>query len=172
MLEQEIASIIKFVLDSAGNPTPYYYNIPQSFQVPAAYFPRPEITTGGDTLASYEATYSLYVNFFDRTTEKAYDRAYMAFDAILRRRNLIPLIDTQGNLLRKGVRLKDPSLRATAECVAQLVLEFVSRRPYDVKEAEKMQTFEAVFKQKPYESVYITEAMEKALEEYLEPPTE
>ena len=47
MLEQEMASIIKFVLDRAGGPSPYYWNVPRHFCVPAAYFPTPEIDTGG-----------------------------------------------------------------------------------------------------------------------------
>ena len=39
MLEQELASIIKFTLDRAGNPSPYYWNVQENFCVPAAYFP-------------------------------------------------------------------------------------------------------------------------------------
>lgn len=172
MLEQEIASIIKFILDCSGNPTPYYYSVPQSFQMPAAYFPRPEITASGDTLSTYEATYALYVNFFDRTTEEAYDRALTALEAIKRRRDLVPLIDMSGNRLNKGVRLKNLTLKPIGECVAQLSMEFVSRRPYDVPQSEKMQSFEAVLKGKAYESVYVTEAMETALEAYLKQPLE
>lgn len=169
MLEQEIASIIKFILDCSGNPTPYYYNVPQSFQMPAAYFPRPEITTGSDTLSTYEAAYALYVNFFDRTTEEAYDRALTALEAIKRRRDLIPLIDTDGNRLNKSVRLKNLTLKPIGECAAQLSMEFVSRRLYDVPQNNKMRGFEAILNES-YESVYITEAMETALEAYLKHP--
>lgn len=172
MLEQEIASIIKFILDSSGNPTPYYYNIPQSFQMPAAYFPRPEITTDGDTLSTYAAEYAMYANFFDRTTEEAYDRALTALEAIKRRRDYIPLIDMDGEKLDKGVRLKKLSLKPIDECVAQLSMEFVSRRPYDVPQHDKMQNFAAELEEKPYDSVYITEAMEKAFSAYLKQPLE
>ena len=38
MLEKEVASIIKFILDSAGNPVPYYHNMPENFVVPSVYF--------------------------------------------------------------------------------------------------------------------------------------
>ena len=36
MLEQDMASIIKFVLENAENPAPYYWNVPENFMVPAA----------------------------------------------------------------------------------------------------------------------------------------
>ena len=68
MLEQEIASAIKFILESAGRPTPYYHNVPQGFLVPAVYFPPPEIISAGDTLLTYSLEYSWYVKFFHRTT--------------------------------------------------------------------------------------------------------
>ncbi len=169
MLEQEIASIIKFVLDKTDNPAPYYYNVPQSFHVPAAYFPLPEIDTAGDTLNSFGAEYSWYINFFDITTQKAFERGNVALNAIKQNRNLIPLIDMDGTELKRGVRVKDPSLKGTADGVAQLTIHFVSRRPYKRPETTKVQNFEVVFKAKPYTSTIITEAMEAAVSQYLAP---
>lgn len=40
-LEQEIASIIRFILDATTGLTPYYQQVPDSFIVPAVYFPQP-----------------------------------------------------------------------------------------------------------------------------------
>ena len=57
MIEQELASIIKFVLDATDDPAPYYHNIPEDFFVPAVYFPTPEITTGGETFLTYRMEY-------------------------------------------------------------------------------------------------------------------
>ena len=47
MLEQEMASIIRFVLDKAGSPAPYYWNVPESFSVPAAFFQLPNCKAEG-----------------------------------------------------------------------------------------------------------------------------
>lgn len=58
MLEQELASIMKYTLDAAGTPTPYYYRVPQHFMVPAVYFPLPEIVSGGETFLTYNLDYA------------------------------------------------------------------------------------------------------------------
>ena len=71
MLEQEMASIIKFVLDNAQGPSPYYWNVPQHFCVPAAYFPTPEIDTGGETFLTYYMDYIWYIKLFHKTGQGA-----------------------------------------------------------------------------------------------------
>ena len=38
-LEQEIASVIRFILDSVPGITPYYWDIPEGFVVPSVFFP-------------------------------------------------------------------------------------------------------------------------------------
>ena len=60
MLEQETAGIIKFVLEAAGDPTPYYGNVPEGFAVPSAFFPSPDISYQPDSLSSYGADCCLY----------------------------------------------------------------------------------------------------------------
>ena len=56
-LEQEIASVIRFILDSVPGITPYYWDIPEGFVVPSVFFPQPELTPLGDTFASYAVEY-------------------------------------------------------------------------------------------------------------------
>ena len=56
-LEQEIASVIRFILDSLPGITPYYWDIPEGFVVPSVFFPQPELTPLGDTFASYAVEY-------------------------------------------------------------------------------------------------------------------
>ena len=76
MLEQEMASIIKFVLDNAQGPSPYYWNVPQHFCVPAAYFPTPEIDTGGETFLTYYMDYVWYIKLFHKTGQGAYSLGF------------------------------------------------------------------------------------------------
>ncbi len=71
-MKKEVASIIKFILDSAGNPIPYYHNMPENFVVPSVYFPSPEITFEPDTFSTYGADYNIFVNFFHSSTELAF----------------------------------------------------------------------------------------------------
>lgn len=95
-LEQEIASVIRFILDSVPGITPYYWDIPEGFVVPSVFFPQPELTPLGDTFASYAVEYDWYIKFFASTDEDAYASAAAALNAICAARLLVPLIDEAG----------------------------------------------------------------------------
>ena len=107
-LEQEIASVIRFILDSVPGITPYYWDIPEGFVVPSVFFPQPELTPLGDTFASYAVEYDWYIQFFASTDEDAYASAAAALNALCAARLLVPLIDETGAAAGGGVRLKDP----------------------------------------------------------------
>ena len=111
MLEQEIASIIKFTLDRAGNPSPYYWNVQENFCVPATYFPTPEIMTGGETLRTYSMDYAWYIMFFHHTAQEAYALGLSVLTAIKGSRNLIPLITKTGEPAGGRLRIDDPRSR-------------------------------------------------------------
>lgn len=53
MIDQEIASIIHFILGTAKGVSPYYFNMPQDFAIPSFFFPPPEFEAFGDTLQSF-----------------------------------------------------------------------------------------------------------------------
>lgn len=142
MLEQELASAIRFILESAGNPSPYYHSVPQDFLVPAVYFPPPEIASEGDTLSTYALEYSWFVKFFHENTQSAHALGIAVLTALQGKKNVIPLIDTGGVLTGRGFRTRDPTLRPL-ENAAQLTLIWRSPRPYDVDETQKMMTYEA-----------------------------
>ena len=141
MPEQELASIMKFIIDNTGNPYPYYHSVPQDFIVPAVYFPSPEIESAGDTLLSYAFTYTWFVKFFHKDVHLAYNMGLEAITAIQRRKNLIPIVAENGELIDKHwFRLRDPQLRAI-DNAAQLTLMWNSYRPYDNENAEKAAIF-------------------------------
>ena len=50
MLEQDLASIMRFLTEKSGSPAPYYNNVPEQFRIPAVYFPRPEIGSSAEHL--------------------------------------------------------------------------------------------------------------------------
>lgn len=142
MLEQEIASAIKFILDSAGAPTPYYHSVPQDFLVPAVYFPAPEIISAGDTLLSYSLEYSWYVKFFHKNTEEAYAMAVKVLTALQSRKNVIPLVDDKGKLTGRGFRVSDPSLK-NFDNAAQLTIIWKSPKPYQKTSNTALDTADA-----------------------------
>ena len=111
-LEQEIASIMKYVIDWAGKPAPYYWEVPAHFAVPSAYFPMPEIDTGGETFLTYYMDYAWYIKIFHRTKEGAYALGLAVVTAIRAARNLVPLIAEDGSEVEESwVRLNDPKLK-------------------------------------------------------------
>lgn len=141
MLEQEIASIIKYTLNNAGNPSPYYNEVPESFLVPAAYFPPPEIDSRGDTLTTYALSYTWFIKFFHRDTPLAYDIGRTVLAALQGGRNFVPLIDETGIATGQVFQLKHPSLKKVegASGVVQLELSWDSPRPYNTTEHEKIE---------------------------------
>ena len=151
MLEQELASIIKFVLDAAGGPNPYYWDVPADFAYPAVFFPTPELDSGGETFRTYRLEYTWFLQFFHTSTNGAHEMALSAMEAIKKARNLIPLIDTNGEYLRegiKGIRVGEPSLKKIDRGVVQLTIRFVIRRPYTVPDTMRMRTWIAVITDK------------------------
>lgn len=144
MLEQEIASIMKYTLEKAGNPTPYYDQVPESFFIPSVYFPVPEVSTTGDTLSTFALEYAMFVKFFDVSIVRCFAMTQRVLLAIRKDRNLVPLVDGNGAQIGRGVRLHDPSCRQVqhAESAIQLELRWDSRRAYDAPVHEKMSGFQ------------------------------
>jgi len=70
-LEQEVASIIRFILDATKSLTPYYWQLKEDFAVPSVYFPEPVFTSRGDTFNTYALEYSWLVTFFASTNAEA-----------------------------------------------------------------------------------------------------
>lgn len=141
MLEQEIASIIKFTLDSAGNPAPYYNEVKENFIVPSCYFPSPEIDTDGETFRTYRLHYTWFIKFFHKTTEDSYAMALRVLLALKGARNLVPLIGTDGKKTGDGLRINDPELKKVDSGVYQIKIEWNSRRPYNDPEYLYMQDY-------------------------------
>lgn len=133
-----MASIIAFTLNAAGNPSPYYHEVTEGFLIPAAYFPMPMIDSAGDTFMTHALDYAWYVKFFAKTTPLAQRMGQDALTLVRRKRNLIPLVDENGEITQGFVRLADPRLKKIDMGVAELTLRWTERQPYDEKEAELM----------------------------------
>lgn len=168
MLEQEMASIIKFIFDHAGGPSPYYWKVPQNFSVPAVYFPTPELDTGGDTFLTYYTDYVWYVKLFHKTEQGAYSLGSAVVDAIRAAKNLIPLIAQDGSEIEESwVRVNDPKLKGLDDGAAQLTINWRSRKPYTTDPATMAQSFSVDFFMKSGKT--ISDEYAAALEQYAIP---
>ena len=141
-LEQETASVARFVLDAEPGLSPYYWSVPEDFRVPAVYFPPPVFPSKGDTFKTYALEYDWPVKFFASTDEEAQAIAARVMNKICAARLLIPLIDEAGELTGKGLRMKDPELKRADENAYQINLRWDSRRPYNQTESQKMMTYD------------------------------
>lgn len=160
MIEQELASVIRFVLDNAGDVYPYYWNVPESFRYPAVYFPVPEAVTGGETMLTYNVDFTLYVKFFSATTQEAYGTGLNVVNAVRADRNLVPLVNEDGETLKEGIRVRDPALKVLDDGAAQMSVSWRSRRPYNGVEAEKMMKFVVNWKYRTGDGMSAVENLE------------
>lgn len=149
-MEQEMASIIKFILAAAGNPAPYYYSVPKDFVVPAIYFPTPEVLSDGETFVTYGLDYAWHINIFASTARAANEMGLQVLNVIRAHRNLVPLIDQTGQETDSGIRLRDPELINIEEGIAQLKIRWRTRKPYHFVEVSKMMTYTVDYLNKNY----------------------
>lgn len=158
-IEQEVASAAKFILEAVGNATPYYWEVPQNFIVPAVYFPAPGIVMAGDATDTYRVSYSWIIKFFARTTEYAQYMARKAATAIKDAHNCIPLVSANGEkaaIVDKyepvegagtryyNFRVRDPEIRETERGVWQMTLSWNSPRYYTAAQADRAMRFIAM----------------------------
>lgn len=162
MLEQELASIARFIFDNSGIQSVYYNEMPESFKTPSLYFPVPEVMTRGDTMNSYALMYSWYVKVFDVRSNTAFNKAFLALNAMKQKRNLIPLINPDGTLQGKGIRIRDPRLTKLDTGVVQLQIDWNSVREFQRPAAEMVQSFVVEGWSEP--DIYITRSVEVAFE--------
>ena len=170
MLEKELASIMGYIADKAQAPSPYYYNVPRHFCVPAVYYPMPEVATGGETFSTYGMDYVWYIKFFHKTTHEACGLGMSVLTAMREERNLIPLLAEDGSRIDGGwLRINDPKLKALDDGAAQLTINWRSRRPYNdtAAGAQRSQSFYLdVFMKSGKE---ISDAYAEVLEKYAVP---
>jgi len=130
-LEQETASYAHFIISALEDVTPYYWEVPENFHVPAVFFPTPEVETHGDTLSSYEMAYTWFVKLFHKTDGEAQNLALTALTAIKRARNCIPLKNEDGSDAGHCFRVLDPLIKPVERGAWQLQLRWESPRYYD-----------------------------------------
>lgn len=137
-LEQEVASAAHFIISALDGVSPYYWEMPADFMVPAVFFPTPEIETAGDSLDTYEMAFTWHVKLFHKTDGEAQNLAQAALVAIKNARNCLPLYNEDGSAVGKRFRVLDPSIKRVDRGAWQLELRWHSPRYFDADEKTKV----------------------------------
>ncbi len=141
LIEQEMASVMRFVLETLENPYPYYEEIPEGFLVPAVYFPVPEIETDNDTLSAYKLTYVWNISFIHRGTREAHDMALKVMEGLKKNRNKVKIINEDGSETEKSFYVKTSRIAETESGTVQMTVEWESRRLYTMEAVLKMRRY-------------------------------
>ena len=131
MLEQEVASIMRYVLAKSGL-TDYYTDIlPETFAFPSVYFPAPELDSEYDTLSTYSVHYRMPVRFFASDNQTAYKLALTVANHLFSERNRIPIINQDGTDSEKYFRVKRSEVTSIDTGVFGFNIEWDSVRTFD-----------------------------------------
>lgn len=139
-IEQETASIIKYIQKTIGNSVQYlYHKIPEDFTKPTVYFPVPEFRTRLSSVGYYNVSYMWLIKIFAPETEEAYVYAREIVLAMAKDRFLIPLAEEDGTSGNKNFYVQEPEISKADNGVYTVEIDWDSARPYTQKEVLKMQ---------------------------------
>lgn len=136
-MEQELGSIMKYCYDR--HPCQVYIKeLPQGFKIPSLFFPPPFNFDSPDTTTSYKVSYSLPIKVFGLDSHDASQRANGIADEIRNKRNLIPMVDPDGNPTGQYIRLNKCEVKSIDKGVFQILLTWDSRYRYEKETYQKM----------------------------------
>ena len=111
-MDQEMASIIRYIKDVNQNTRIYLKKMPQNFEVPAVYFPSPELIA------------------FELASDILFNIASNMF--------LIPLRNIDGSLVGKNISIREPNLSKVEDGIYSIEIIWDSIKTYTQKEVQKM----------------------------------
>jgi hypothetical protein len=113
--------------------------VPEGFQTPSMYFPEPFSFDSPDTVSTFKKTFSLSVKLFHKDSQKASDEAERIADAIRAKRNLIPLLKSDGSETGDYIRINRIETRIADSGVAIIQLTWDSRYFYEKEQYTPLQ---------------------------------
>jgi hypothetical protein len=112
----------------------YEKEVPKDFKVPSLYFPAPITFDENDTNMTFIKVYSLSVKLFHEDSTIANEKAELIADAIRSNRNIIPLVDPEGEPTGDYIRMTRIETRIGDSGVATIVLQWESSYHYSRQE--------------------------------------
>jgi len=140
VIDQEMAGIIKFILDTVDL-KPYYEDVREKFVVPSVFFPLPEIMSSCCTLGSYKISYMWFVKFFGTDKTQAHRNASHVMYQLISKRLMITLYDKEGNKTFEKLRINQPRVKILDDTTCQLTIEWNSVRHYENEIYPQMDDF-------------------------------
>lgn len=123
-LEQTLASAVRYIQNRAATKqAPYFDDIPESFTVPALYFPVPQTASKKVTFSTYLTTIRTEAWFMASTDWLAYADAANVRDCILMDDCKIDIMEKDGTLTGKAIRVTEPSVREVDTGIVKLVFD-------------------------------------------------
>lgn len=123
-LEQYLASAVRYIQNrSDGKPVLYFDNIPENFAVPSIYFPVPRTRSRRATLQTYLTTIRMEAWFMASSDWLAYAAAAHIRDCILLDGCAVEIVEKDGTLTGKGLRVTEPEITSVDECIEKLSFE-------------------------------------------------
>ncbi|TCX51930.1 MULTISPECIES: hypothetical protein [unclassified Dehalobacter] len=126
MLADELASIAKKMYDITSIQDIYFDEVTEDFKVPSLYFPPVEQEPLGDTLSTFAYDNAVYIKVYGATTKAAMAIAEQIIHVISCGRNLIPVVDEEGDPTGQKFRLRGISYKAIEVGAAQLYVRWES----------------------------------------------
>lgn len=167
MLEQELASIARFVYDNTNIQSVHYGEMPKNFKTPSLYFPVPEVMTRGDTMSSYAIMYSWFIKIYDISSNDAYSKTFNVLNQLKQNRNMVSIINPDGTAQDKKFRIRDPRMSKLETGVIQLQIDWDSIRTYIKPQSEKAKNFFIEDWREP--DIYLTTNVEVAFSNAITP---
>lgn len=133
MLEFEVAAIYYFVARII-TAHPYFEEIPWDMLLPCVFYPTPNPDARGFSVNAYATEFTMYVKFMDHSTLAAYEMGEKVLQAIMKNRRKVPLVDENGELTGKNLRVNMPKLKKIENGVYQMEVSWERHTRYDTKE--------------------------------------
>lgn len=129
-MNPEIASIMNFFYKIFPCKV-YTKEVPENFVVPSMYFPPPFSFNSNDSLSTFRKTYSLSIKLFHKDSQQAYQEAERIADTVHQKRDIIPIIDINGNETGDFLQIRNIETRELESGVAAIQVNWDSRYFYE-----------------------------------------
>ncbi|MEN1969021.1 phage portal protein [Lentibacillus sp. N15] len=120
----------------------YKKEVPSDFAVPSLYFPIPTAFDSNDTNMTFTKTYSLSVKLFHEDSVIANDRAEMIADEVRSSKNVIPMVNPEGELTGDYIRISKIETRIGDNGVATIIVGWDSNYHYSREEWPALRNLE------------------------------
>ena len=140
MLEFEVAALYYFI-DNMLKINAYFNEVPENLLLPCIYYPEPDQDGDYYSLNTYRTEFTMYVNIMAKSDAEAYEIASKIVQEVLYNKMKIPMVDDNGSVKDKSLRLNLPKLKRIDNGVYQIDISWYRYTLYKREEVVKAQEF-------------------------------